>query len=156
MSIKAQNTQIFFLKAYSPSEVVKLGKVTGFDGLGGSASEIDASHLESIRREFLRGLRDGGTVSMTLLLDPTDESHSDFFQLDDEGDPTAWCIALSDGTAQPTVSVPGELVAPVNRTSFIFQAFVMQASISGAVDGLVEASLQIRVTGDIERVFYNP
>jgi hypothetical protein len=93
---------------------------------------------------------------MTLLLDPTDESHSDFFQLDDEGDPTAWCIALSDGTAQPTVSVPGELVAPVNRTSFIFQAFVMQASISGAVDGLVEASLQIRVTGDIERVFYNP
>lgn len=156
MATKAQNTQIFFLKAGSPSEVQKLGKITGFDGLGGTASEIDASHLESVRREFLRGLRDGGTVSLTILLDPTEESHADFFALDDDGDPVAWCVALSDGTAQPTVTTPGEIVAPVNRSSFIFDAFVNQATISGQVDGLVEVSAQLRVTGDIARSLYNP
>jgi hypothetical protein len=156
MATKAQNTQIFFLKAGSPSEAVKLGRITGFDGLGGTASEIDASHLESVRREFLRGLRDGGTVSITILLDPTEDSHSDFFALDDDGDPTAWCVALSDGTAAPTVSVPGVFVPPANRSSFIFSAFVQQATISGQVDGLVEVSAQLRVTGDIARSLYNP
>lgn len=154
-AIKSQLTEIHFIKPASPSELVKLGQVASFDGLGGSAGEIDTSHFDSVRKEFIRGLRDGGTVSMEVIFAPNDPGQIELFALDDDGDAVRWCISLSDGTTDPTANGTGGITQPSSsdRTSFAFDAFVQQATISGQTDDKITVSLQLRVTGDITRVF---
>jgi hypothetical protein len=148
MEVKSQGTEIFFVSSNSPQSLVKLAKVTSFDGLGGNASEIDITNFDSVRREFLRGLRDGGTVSLGCNLNPESASQDQFWDLEADGDSTYWCIALSNGTADPTLNGNG-ITAPTNRSSFIFQAFVSQATVAGQTDDAVRVQISLRVTGDV-------
>lgn len=146
--VKSQGTEIHFVTSSSPQSLQKLAKVSTFDGLGGSASEIDITNFDSVRKEFLRGLRDGGTVSLSLNLSPGDTSQREFFALEADGDSTYWCISLADGTANPTLN-GNSITAPVSRSSFIFQAFIQQATITGTQDDAIRVQCQLRVTGDI-------
>jgi Phage tail tube, TTP, lambda-like len=146
--VKSQGTEVFFVSADSPQTLNKLAKVSTFDGLGGSASEIDITNFDSTRKEFLRGIRDGGTVNLSLNLSPGDSTQTKFFALEADGDSVYWCIALSDGTPDPTLS-GNAITAPASRSSFIFQGFVQQATITGQQDDAIRCQVQIRVTGDI-------
>ena len=114
--IKTQNTAIHFLGVGSPASLFKLGYVKSFGGLGGSASEIDVTHFESARKEFLRGLRDGGTVNLGVILVATDAGQQALYALDDAGTATKFCISLGDGVALPVES-GGTITPPIDRTS---------------------------------------
>jgi hypothetical protein len=146
--LKSQGTAVHFITAGSPQVLRELGKVAGFNGLGGSAGEIDITNLKSVRKEFLRGLRDGGTVSMDLNLDTADVGQDDLWLLDAAGTAVQFCISLSDGTNNPTLT-GNNLTPPNNRSSFKFTAFVQQMTVNGQSDDAIRISLSLRVTGDI-------
>lgn len=150
--IKTQGTEIHFLSAGSPAALVELGYVKSFGGLGGTASEIDVTHFQSARKEFLRGLRDGGTVNLGVILVAADAGQQALFALDDAGTAVQFCISLSDGVAPPT-ETGGVIVAPADRASFIFTAFVQQATVNGDADNAVMMDVQLRVTGDVTKTF---
>lgn len=146
--VNTQGTEIFFVSSNSPQAIVKLANVTSFDGLGGQASEIDITNFDSLVREFRRGLRDGGTVSLGLNLDPGNAAQSQFWDLENAGTTVYWCIAASDGTADPTL-LGNALVAPAARTSWIFQAYISQATTSGQVDDVYRVQVSLRVSGQV-------
>lgn len=146
--IKSQNTLIHFITAGSPQALVELGNVAGFNGLGGSAGEINITNLKSARKEFLRALRDGGTVSLEVNLSTLDAGQDALWLLDAAGTIVQFAISLSDGTANPTL-VGNTLTPATNRTSFRFTAYVSQLTVNGQADDAIRMQVSLRVTGDI-------
>lgn len=113
---------------------VPIGEMTDFQGPGGTATEIDVTHLASSSREFRMGLRDGGSVTCEFNFVPGDIGQ--VFLRERQmvmNTPTAWRLDLSD-----------------DSTTIGFDAFVMEFSINGTVDDKVSASANLRVTGDID------
>jgi hypothetical protein len=111
-----------------------IGELTDFNGPGGSASEIDVTHLGSSAREFVMGLKDSGTVTAELQFKPGDVGQV-FLRKRQEvlSVPTTFILKLSDAS----------------NTELTFNAYVQGFSISGAVDDKVTASVTLRVTGDV-------
>jgi hypothetical protein len=111
-----------------------VGELTDFNGPGGSASEIDVTHLGSQAREFVMGLKDSGTVTAELQFKPGDVGQV-FLRARQEvlSVPTAFVLSLSD-TA---------------NTQLTFNAYVQNFTVSGAVDEKVTASVTLRVTGPV-------
>jgi hypothetical protein len=109
-----------------------IGEMTDFSGLGGSASEIDVTHLGSSAREFVMGLKDSGSLTVELQFEPGDVGQIFLRERQDVlSVPTAFVLSLSSPT--PTLVE--------------FDAFVQGFSISGAVDEKVTASVTLRITG---------
>jgi hypothetical protein len=109
-----------------------IGEMTDFSGLGGSASEIDVTHLGSSAREFVMGLKDSGSLTVEVQFQPGDVGQIFLRRRQDVlSVPTAFILGLSNPTA----------------TQVEFNAFVQGFSISGAVDEKVTASVTLRITG---------
>lgn len=71
--IKTQGTVLNIGDGASPEVFTKVGNVTGATGIGsGSASEIEATDFDSTAIEVLMGLKDEGTVAISLNFKPTD------------------------------------------------------------------------------------
>jgi hypothetical protein len=112
-----------------------VGEMTDFSGLGGSASEIDVTHLGSSAREFVMGLKDSGSLTVELQFEPGDVGQIFLRQRQDVlSVPTAFVMRLSDPSS----------------TVIEFDAFVQGFSISGAVDDKVTASVTLRITGVVD------
>jgi hypothetical protein len=111
-----------------------IGELTDFNGPGGSASEIDVTHLGSSAREFVMGLKDSGTVTAELQFKPGDVGQV-FLRKRQEvlSVPTTFLLYLSD----------------TSNTQLTFDAYVQGFSISGAVDDKVTASVTLRITGEV-------
>jgi len=150
--IKTQKTGLYFVNA---DAIAKLGALTDFNGLGGQKGEIDATNLDSDAKEFFTGLEDSGTFSCNINIDPTDASQQDVFDIKDSGEVVTWVLALSDGTAAPTIETD-EVVAPTGRTAFIFDASVQQFTVSGGADSIVKGAISLRITGAIQRAWKTP
>lgn len=110
----------------------EIGEMTDFSGLGGSANEIDTTHLKSTAREFVMGLKDSGTFTAEVQFQPGDVGQIFLRQRQDVlSVPTLFLLRLSDPDA----------------TEISFNAFVQSFSISGAVDEKATASVTLRITG---------
>lgn len=147
--IKTQKTALYFASA-TDADVTKLGAITDFNGLGGQKGEIDATNMDSDAKEFFTGLEDSGTFTLGVNIDPKDASQQDVFDLKDSGEVVRWVLALSDGTAAPTVA-DNVVTLPATRTMFAFDASVQQFTVSGAADNIVKGQLSLRITGAIQR-----
>ena len=102
-----------------------------FSGFVGSASEIDVTNLDSTAKEFRLGLVDSGNLTLELDYKSTETSH----------------IALR--TKQVSgVLTNFKLVLP-DATSITFNAFVKKFSLSGGVDEVAKASVDLRITGAV-------
>jgi len=112
----------------------RIGELTDFNGPGGSANEIDVTHLGSTAREFVMGLKDSGSVTAELQFHPGDVGQV-FLRKRQEvlSVPTQFVLELSDAA----------------NTTLTFNAFVQNFSISGRVDDKVTASVTLRVTGEV-------
>lgn len=129
--------------------VLKIGAVAGITSLGGSASDIDISNMDSIVKEFAKGLRDGGSPSFDIIFDPKSVSHALLNELSKMGtDATKqWCFSLSDGTGVPT-AVGGILTGATTRSSLLFSAYVKQFQLDAATDSVLKGKCQLKATGD--------
>lgn len=106
---------------------------SGTDLESGSSPEIDVTDLTSTAKEFRLGLVDNGSFSLTLFHSNADAGQAALQARRLDGAVTSMKIILPSGTT-PTAS---------------FTALVKKFSKSVAVDGVVEASVDIRVTGTI-------
>lgn len=117
----------------SPETFATIAEITDFDGPGGSASEIDTTSLDSTAKEFLVGLKDEGNFSFNANLVTGDTPQSGLRTDRDNRTLRSFKITLTD----------------TSSTTLTFSAYVMQFSISGAVDDKVSVAVTLRVSGAV-------
>lgn len=110
-----------------------VGGVTSISGVDVSSDEVDVTALDNSTgyREFLQGFKDGGEVSVDGFLDGADEGQAEMITLLNSGSSTSVEIAF------PTA---------INK-KWTFTAFVSAFSTSADVDGAIEYSATLRVSG---------
>lgn len=147
--LKTQGTQLYLNdKDPSPAVILRIAKITSIDSLGGPASDIDITNLDSTAREYLVGLLDNGVATFGLNLDPTQASHIRIYDLA-AGARYGWAIGCSDGTAPPTIGPDDGFHLPTTRSWFTFIASVQEATTSLATDDVVRVQSGLRITGSI-------
>lgn len=152
--VETQGTEIFLLPDGETTPMV-MACPTAATKSGGARNMIEIMCLNAIDPEFRSGTRTPTTWSIPFALIPTEASHQVLFDLADSGTPTPFLIALSDGTADPTVTT-GALTAPAGRTSFGFTAIVMDVAIDIATNEVVRGTLTLQVSGPITRTWKVP
>lgn len=146
-TLKTQGTELFLLdETNSGSEVQKIGQITGFSGVGGTAGEINATNFDSTAQEFVTGLKDNGTVSINLDWDPQDASHVSLDNLVG-GANKRFVICCSEAGTDPTYTSTFEL--PTDRTVLDFNGGVLSFQKDAGTDDVWRASVSIRVSGAI-------
>jgi hypothetical protein len=96
---------------------------------GGSSSEIDITTLCSTSKEFRLGLSDAGTMSIGGFWKIDDPAHIALREADEDHLPRLIVVTFSDGSSWKCL------------------ALVSQRNWSAAVDGVVEATYSLRLTG---------
>ena len=146
--IKTQDTEFFLLDSGdSGNEVRKIAQVTSITGLGsGSASEITTTNFDSSAQEFLVGLSDGGSITLSIDFDPGDAGHTTLQSLKG-GANKRFLIACSEAATDPTYSSGYTL--PTDRTTFDFNAGVTQFQLDWNTDDVIRGTVTLRVSGAI-------
>jgi hypothetical protein len=122
---------------FTPEEWVPVGEPVDFDGPGGSASVIDATHLGSTAREKIMGIPDEGqfTISLNRVFGNTGQK--------------AVLLARSQRARKPFK------VEYMDGSTQTFDGFVLQFSSSGGVDDKINGSITIEITGAVTTVAHN-
>jgi hypothetical protein len=122
---------------FTPEEWVPVGESVDFDGPGGAASVIDATHLGSTAREKIMGIPDEGqfTISLNRVFGNAGQK--------------AVLLARAQRARKPF-----KIVYYDNSTQ-TFDGFVLQFSTSGGVDDKLNGSIAIEITGAVTTVAYN-
>lgn len=132
-SLESQGVQLKRGDAASPEVFTLVPQVVSLEGPGGSASEIDITTLDSTAREFRLGLADEGTITAELIHDPNHAQHTGLRSDRAARTLRNWQIVMTDSPA----------------TTWSFAGYVMEFTISNAVDAVQTARLSIRVSGAI-------
>jgi acetylornithine deacetylase/succinyl-diaminopimelate desuccinylase-like protein len=132
-TLEAQGTTLSISLGTSPTSFTSIGNVIDINGPGGQASVIDVTNLSSVAREKRMGLPDEGQVTFNIQLDPDLTSHQVVRDARKNRTQCEFRITLTDTTP----------------TSLIFSGFVLNFSVSLAVDDVVKASVVIEVTGAV-------
>jgi len=110
-----------------------IANVVSFNGPGGQAQIIDVTNLTSTAKEKRVGLRDEGSLSLTVSYDPNDSVQA----------------GLRLDRAQRTRQQFRITFTDEQQTTWTFYGYVTQFSIQGGVEAVVEASITIEIDGDI-------
>ena len=129
-AIKAQGTELR-LGSGSPVSYTVIPEINSFSGPGGSVSVIDVTDLSSAAKEKLAGLNDNGQLGFELNLIPTNTQHAALRAAKDAGTTQSFELEFVDGTV------------------WTFSAIVVGFSVSGAIDGVVKASVTLEISGEI-------
>lgn len=132
-SIESQGTVIAYSSGGSPSSFSNIGNIVGFNGPGGSASVIDTSNLDSTAREKRMGLPDEGQFSLDLNLDPDNTAH----------------IALRNARRDRTRLEFRMTLTDTGSSIVQFFGYVLNFTVSGAVDAIVKAAITIEIDGQV-------
>lgn len=150
--IKTQGTELYFVDPNGASNLnlIKVDCPTGIQGIGSGAKDtIDTTCLDTVGdRESVTGLGTPSPVSAAINFIPSSPAHHALMALKASGDKVDWIMALSDGTAQPTL-VAGEIVPPASplRTSVTFEASVSEFTIDVATNEIVRGTLNLLRSG---------
>lgn len=149
MSLKTKGTEMFFVYQNSNGyNLVKLGCPKGIQGLGGSKPQIDETCLDSLEMEFGPGMANPSAITVDLDFDPSKVSHQDLIHMDQNDTIATWVVALSDGTAVPTVNnSTGVVTFPSTRTYIDFQGYIADVPLDLAVNANVKSSVSIQRSG---------
>lgn len=118
----------------SPDSFVAIPEIKSFSGPSGSASVIDVTDLSSAAKEKRMGLADEGQIQFTINYIPEDAVHA----------------GLRSDRASRTLRDFQMQYTDDGDTLWEFSGFVTGFSVSGAVDGVVEAQVTIEISGAIE------
>lgn len=115
----------------TPVAYTDVGEFLSWSGPTASKGEIETTHLQSTAKEFLAALPDNGTIDASTNFLTTDNGQDACFTsfLATEGDTVNWKLIYSNGAV---LSFPG---------------YVSAFPSSGGVDGKVEGSITVRITG---------
>lgn len=115
----------------SPLTYTQVKGVNSFNGFDGQAAEIDVTTLQSTAKEYLMGLQDFGSFSIETNFLSADSGQDKMRAAKDSREVQDFKITFSDASIAT------------------FQGYVTSAPVSGAVDGKVDGSFAIRITGDV-------
>lgn len=129
-AIVAQGFKLEIANATSPVTYTEVKEIKSFTGFDGKAAEIDVTSLQSTAKEFVMGLQDFGSLNL-------DVNH------------------LSSDTGQDALRTAKAAQSKLNfRATFsdtstvTFSAYVLSNPLKGGVDAALEASFQLRITGE--------
>jgi len=152
-TVKTQGTKLYFVDMLTSSvgAIIELACPTGITGLGGAADQIETTCLNATTdRTYTRGLGNPGQVSVPFNLIPTNASHQLLFDLKEAGTTVNWLACLSDGTTAPnTLDSNDRIIAPANRTSFGFDAYIADVNIDIATNEIVRGTLTLQRSGAV-------
>lgn len=116
----------------TPETYWTIGEVVDCDRAAGDRTEIDATHLTSTSKEYLMGLRDGGTFTFSVN-----------FLFDDDGQTAVREAEASDDSFHWVAEYP-------SGDTCSFDGFVKGFSgPSAGVDGKLAGSVNVKITGDV-------
>jgi hypothetical protein len=147
-AFETKGTNVYFVNS-AGNAVLQLTCPTGVTGVrGGTKDTIDTTCLSETGayRTNIGGFADPAEVQIPFILYDGDASHLDLQTLQDSGEVVAWMVALSDGTAAPTLASDG-LEAPTGRTTFKFNAFVSNLTFDMAINDVVRGNLTLKPSG---------
>ena len=124
-----QGTTLEISEITSPLDYEDILGIVDFTAFDGSAAEIDVTHLQSTRKQYLKGIADSGSFTINCNFIDGDDGQDLLKDAYDSQDAYAFRYTRSDGSTAT------------------FQGYVMTASESGGVDAKVDASYSIRVDG---------
>jgi len=150
--VRSQGTEIFILPDPADTTAMKMSCPTAVTKSGGARTMTEMLCLDADDPEFIAGSRSSTTWSIPFALVPTDNTHQELFELESLGEAVPFLIALSDGTAAPTVTT-GALVPPASRTSFRFDGIVMEIGIDIATNDVVRGTLTVQQSGPLFRTW---
>ena len=107
-----------------------IADVTSISPISLSLATLDTSNLDSTWRTFIGGIKDGGTCTFEINYDPASTSHLTI-------------EAAIDGTAKNI------LVRFSDSKDIEFDAVITSFSITAAMDAVVTASLEMKITNSI-------
>lgn len=158
-TVVSQGTELFFVDVVSTTDptIVKMACPTGITGLGGPRDEIEDTCLDNTDdKTYKAGLGNPGDVSVPFNLVPRDGSHQILFALKAAGTVLNWIECLSESATDPTIDSDGEFVAPTDRSSFAFEAFVKDVNIDVATNDIVRGTLTLKRSGAVTFTAYTP
>jgi len=117
--------------AATPVAWTEIGEITDFSGPDGTANEIDTTHLGSTAKEFLMGLPDEGSISLSINWEPSDTGQQAVIAARKARTEKDFKITYSDSSTAT------------------FKGYVLGLSSSGAVDGKIDGSITIRITDEV-------
>lgn len=130
-AIESQGFSFEINNGGSPSGFTEVSEVTNFSGFDGQASEIDVTHLQSTAKEFLMGLQDFGSFQI------------DVNYISDDPGQVAMRAAKASRVIQQFRATFSD-----NSTA-TFSGYVLSNPVSGQVDGKVDSSFTVRITGAV-------
>jgi len=116
----------------TPETYWTIGEVTDCDRAAGDRTEIDVTHLTSTSKEYLLGLRDGGTFTFSVNFLFGDDGQTAVREAEASDDSFHWIAEYPSG----------------NTCSF--DGFVKSfTGPSAEVDGKLSGSVNVKITGDV-------
>jgi hypothetical protein len=159
-TVKTQGTELFFVDTLTSSvaAIVKLACPTGITGLGGAADQIETTCLDAmVDKEYVRGLGNPGQVTVPFNLIPREVSHQLLFDLKEAGSTLNWLACLSESSTDPNaLDSNDKIVAPADRTSFAFEAYIADVNIDIATNEIVRGTLTLQRSGAVTFNAYVP
>lgn len=147
--LKTQGTELFVLNTLETTpKLVKLNCINSISGLGsGAKSQVKTTRLsEREENQYMPGLGEPGSISVPFIFNPNEQDHKVLNQLKASGKVASWLIALSDGTAAPTVT-GSTMTPPADRTAVAFNGYVSELTIDLAENEAVRGTLTIQRSG---------
>ena len=115
--------------------------VRTIDGPQEQKDIVDATdHCSGGDREYVPGLRDGGTVDLGLLVESTDSGQQELYLN---------YLSTSNELAEFVISVPGDPAVTADEFTLSFNGFVISSGWSFPFDALAEQSLSIKISGAV-------
>lgn len=163
-----QGVQLFGLNQLtSPAAVMTMAASMGFQNVGGQASDIKLSNLDSPGfEEFAKGLIDGGQPSGDVVYNFKNSCHQwlETMLVQGQNATTQWFLAAADAATTVVPTITGSLgsgnvildppktsTSPKTwkRSGFWFYAYVKQFSKDVQVNSFIKAKLTLRITGAV-------
>lgn len=130
-ALESQGFKFEIKTASGPDVWTEVKEVTSFQGLDGSAAEIDVTHMQSLAKERRMGLQDWGNWQLETNYLPEDPGQVAMRDAKGDRDEQDFRATLSSGA------------------KIEFAGFVLSAPISGGVDAKLDGSFTILITGDV-------
>jgi hypothetical protein len=130
-AILVQGTLIQRGNGATPEVFTTIGEIIDFDGPGGESTEIPTTHVLSAAQEFRIGLRDEGTFNLTVNFLPGDAGQ----------------LGLQADRASAVIRNFRVTYTDAGAAKDSFSAYVKGFRKKGSRDGVVSATVTLRISG---------
>jgi hypothetical protein len=132
--LRTQGTNVF---AFDGTDITQLVCVTGIDLGSDSTSKIETTCLEETKsKSYMPGLSDPGDGSLSIRLDPENDSHLKLIQWAENRTELEFYIGASDSVAPPTVAT-NAVALPTGRSFWSFKGALTPAVPTFEADSIV-------------------